>query len=996
VGAIKCNPQSAIRNPQSAILLGLGLLVASLSFAARVEPAVERQLAAKGSANIFFTLPVDNPGIFFDRGAYIADKEVKAFTVSLTRLGAQSSFKASYRVFNRYGWGVAQIGREDLEYLRDAREMADVELAGVGKFQDVEASQAAQIIALATGSPAYNGAGVNVAVLDSALWDRHPALVSPLANAGIVEEVCIPTPNKTIDFCPRGLTGSGSSQVAMGFGDIWNPGAALFQTERWPHATGVVGLLVSNGATVNTSAVPPINAAVPASSTRGIRVHAYRISLEDSDAPGIPNINEALFKIIAFNNANAKTPQNQIRVVNMSLGSLANISTQANRDSQNFSYAHCDFPLYKLAWAGNRLQVQVMWDYIRTLRRQGVVVVAATGNNYGNDGATPAAYSGSAGLNFPACLASVVSVSATWDSSSVPNYNFNVGVAEPARSCSPLLDRNACYTQRNWLAKVAAPGSFITSAWMQYRAPITPPPGTPLGTTVFSPTTFTNSNNFYPANALQTATPELTGRASHGTSFSTPLVSACIAQILQAQPNTDTAHLISLISGNQAPPNLPRASAADASSTSAALPAHFAQSRDSPTAQQQDPYRTPLLRCQELLTRLQSTSTPVAQANVPPGLKLEGRFGLTGSWFDPKNAGQGFVIEVNPQVGIIFGGWYTFTVSAQNNNTGLSWYTIQSAVGLPGSTRSFPINIYRTNAAALGFNANPTPNPNMVVKVGEGTIVFQSCTQAKFTGFLTPPGASQPINFDMNLERLSGIQRCANDDLAQSEINQLIWRSAPGTTSTDRYGEFGMRQYALSGNWSVENTYLQGLYADIDVAGAFPFIGWYTYSPTSNPDASALPSPAQPRWFSLIRAELRWDNVAVGFNLDNVNPLAFARMRYAIYRSRNGSLFGSTSDLNVPVGYVEIRPISTGTTNSMSCNKMQMIYKFATLQNGVAVLPPDPPGISPGTQPIALGSDVPAQTSYTVDEEFAGLTGVYNINRLLQPGPSYCFPSVQP
>jgi hypothetical protein len=793
-----------------------------------------------------------------------------------------------------------------------------------------------------------------------------------------VQEYCIPTPSKTINYCPQGRTGNGASQVALGFDDIWQPTAVPpnFAIWRWPHATGVTSLLVSNGALANTGAVPPLLAAVPVSQTRGIRVHAFRITFRDTDAPGISEINEALANIISDNSV--KTAENRIRIINLSLGTQPQVSTEDFRDSTNFSYAHCDHPQWRFAW-GLSVQLQIMWAQIRDLRRQGVLVVAASGNNYG-DSSPSGTYNGAPGMNFPACLAGVVSASATWDSSSAPSYNFMTGISDPARTCSPLLDRNACYAQRNWLTKVAAPGSYITTAWTQLQDQ---PASTP-------PFAFTNSNSYFPGSL--SPTPEVAARASHGTSFSTPLVSACLAQILQAQPSVNTAHLISLIAGNFGPTILPRAAAADASSTSVAIPAHLAQRRDSVLAQAQDPYTTPLLRCQELLARVQSTAALVPWVSVPEGLKLEGRSGLSGSWFDPSYSNQGLVLEVNPQVGIVFGGWYTFTSSAQNSNAGLSWYTIQSGAPLASGIRSVPVTIYRTAAAALGFNANPGQQTNMVTVAGNGTIVFQNCAEAKFAGTITPDNGTLAVPFSMTLQRLTGVQRCANDDVAQAQINQLAWR---GTNSISSYGEIGLRQYALSGNWTIQNTLLQGLFADIDVASSFPFIGWYTYSPLVNPNVVGLPSAPQHRWFSLIRANLLADPTPT-VTIVQANPLSPSRMRYAIYRGRNGALFSAAAGVNVPVGYVEIRPISPGGGNTMNCNSMQMIYKFAVLQNGLPVLPPDPAGIGAATTPIALASNAPLLNSFTVDEEFAGLTGVYIINRLLTPGPSYCHASLVP
>lgn len=103
-------------------------------------------------------------------------------------------------------------------------------------------------------------------------------------------------------------------------------------------------------------------------------------------------------------------------------------------------------------------------------------------------------------------------------------------------------------------------------------------------------------------------------------------------------------------------------------------------------------------------------------------------YALSGAWADVGgNAGQGLVWEVNPTLGFLFAGWYTFfegapAIAGASTQT---WYTLQGT--LPqDSAGSVVVGIYET----LGGDFNASA-PTTTEQVGIATIALKSCTSAE-------------------------------------------------------------------------------------------------------------------------------------------------------------------------------------------------------------------------------------------------------------------------
>ncbi len=91
---------------------------------------------------------------------------------------------------------------------------------------------------------------------------------------------------------------------------------------------------------------------------------------------------------------------------------------------------------------------------------------------------------------------------------------------------------------------------------------------------------------------------------------------------------------------------------------------------------------------------------------------------LSGSWFNPSTPGQGFFLDISPEINLFFGGWFTWTdVPGQ-----IDWMTVQG--GYSGNTAMVPI--YRSRGGA--FN-DPAPVTSEAIGVAEFS--FDSCTSGQ-------------------------------------------------------------------------------------------------------------------------------------------------------------------------------------------------------------------------------------------------------------------------
>lgn len=109
-------------------------------------------------------------------------------------------------------------------------------------------------------------------------------------------------------------------------------------------------------------------------------------------------------------------------------------------------------------------------------------------------------------------------------------------------------------------------------------------------------------------------------------------------------------------------------------------------------------------------------------------------FALSGNWYDPATAGQGFILEVNPGAPAAFFAWYTYAVAGSSlGAAGQRWFTGQGAFA--SGSRAVTVTLYET---AGGVFDTDTSASQASSSVGSATLTFQGCSNASlayaFTG----------------------------------------------------------------------------------------------------------------------------------------------------------------------------------------------------------------------------------------------------------------------
>lgn len=119
--------------------------------------------------------------------------------------------------------------------------------------------------------------------------------------------------------------------------------------------------------------------------------------------------------------------------------------------------------------------------------------------------------------------------------------------------------------------------------------------------------------------------------------------------------------------------------------------------------------------------------------------------GLNGSWWNPQQDGQGFVIHLIPESNQIFLAWFTFETSDSGKQM---WLTGS------GNLDANPISL-ELLASTGGRLAAPEPAPASTVW-GSGELRFDSCTGAVFSYAGARSGS-------IELERLTPVVNCTEE-----------------------------------------------------------------------------------------------------------------------------------------------------------------------------------------------------------------------------------------
>jgi len=208
--------------------------------------------------------------------------------------------------------------------------------------------------------------------------------------------------------------------------------------------------------------------------------------------------------------------------------------------------------------------------------------------------------------------------------------------------------------------------------------------------------------------------------------------------------------------------------------------------------------------------------TITVQGTTPAEFNLD-QHGLSGSWADATTDSQGVVMELFPDIygpglGLLFGGWFTFDVTAAG---GQRWYTIQGTVTDDDDTATMPI--YLTQGGAFD-SAQPTATE----EIGEATVRFDDCNSARMQ-YSFDDGRSGTI-----------------------ELSRLL-----ANVSCTPAGDSGIAgRHLLAGAWADAGNSGQGLVLDINPPQNVFFGAWYSFLA----DAAGNAGPPGQHWFTLQAA----------------------------------------------------------------------------------------------------------------------------------------------
>jgi hypothetical protein len=188
--------------------------------------------------------------------------------------------------------------------------------------------------------------------------------------------------------------------------------------------------------------------------------------------------------------------------------------------------------------------------------------------------------------------------------------------------------------------------------------------------------------------------------------------------------------------------------------------------------------------------------------------------GLTGSWYDPQTSGQGFEVEVYPDLlspgtGLAFVAWFTYDSVVGG---GQRWYTLSGPVvsGQPNAS----LTIYQNTGG--NFNAPPI---TASVPVGAAKLSFDSCISGQLSyTFTDRSGRSGTIP----LQRLMQNVSCSPTGVAGENFD-----------------------FILSGSWYDPATAGQGITVEVNDVSNVLFFAWETYAPNG-----ANAGPAGQRWYT--------------------------------------------------------------------------------------------------------------------------------------------------
>jgi hypothetical protein len=230
--------------------------------------------------------------------------------------------------------------------------------------------------------------------------------------------------------------------------------------------------------------------------------------------------------------------------------------------------------------------------------------------------------------------------------------------------------------------------------------------------------------------------------------------------------------------------------------------------------------------------------------------------GLSGAWFNPETSGQGFVLEVFPDIKQVFLAWFTYNNTQPGQGT-------QAEVGDPGHrwlTAQGPYDGDTANLTVFLTTGGLFDDPSPVTNTPEGTITltFQDCTAGTVEYSLTAAAVSGsvPISRPAN----DNVALCASMDGVEDEVSEnnsknsnrpaAAGNPAPLAEITSASANFEINA-GHSGAWFNQATSGQGYVMEVFPDIKQVFLAWFTYN-NSQPGQGTQAEVGDPghRWLT--------------------------------------------------------------------------------------------------------------------------------------------------
>jgi len=227
--------------------------------------------------------------------------------------------------------------------------------------------------------------------------------------------------------------------------------------------------------------------------------------------------------------------------------------------------------------------------------------------------------------------------------------------------------------------------------------------------------------------------------------------------------------------------------------------------------------------------------------------KFQINAGLNDAWFNPATPGQGFFINVFPDIGLVFLAWFTYDTERPDES-------VSAHIGEPGHRWLTALGAFAGNKAVLDiemtqggvFNSAepiPTQGPD-----GSITLEFSSCSAGTVTYDIPSIGRQGVIP----------IERITLDNVpACEELDGLAGNGQTATVKVENKGNSGIQaagfqiNRGLNDAWFNPATNGQGFFMNVFPELGHMFLGWFTYD-TARPDGSVAANLGDPghRWIT--------------------------------------------------------------------------------------------------------------------------------------------------